>query len=192
MIKNIFSNLGNVLTGRKVDDEAEIEPTEAELKAERMKFHREQVRNGPVNFRHVTSGQVRRAQERAKAREMKRNFKREVSSYFERQRVAATVRGHLKIAGVIPFIDGHEAELHEQIVSTGWLLQRFGVEVKVDGTGTGRISFAAGDVIDGLRNALSFYNNATGSRYQFPEGYVPALVLELGDEVEDFPAEANA
>lgn len=177
---NIMSRLANVLTGKPADaEEVELSPEEqaAEEKAARIKFHREEVRNGPVKFRQVTNGQVRRAQARAQRREIQRNFKREVRSYFERQRFAATVRSHLQIVGVIPFYDRHEAPLHDQIVSTGWLLQRFGVEVVTDeGVGTGHISFREGDVLDGIRAATKFYNGATGSEFRVPADFVPAFV----------------
>lgn len=176
---NIFSNLANAITGKTTDEVIDPEVQAAEAKAARIDFHRTSVRNGPVTFRQITTGQSRRAAARAQARQIQRNFKREVRSYFERARVIAAVRGHLQIAGVIPFFDGHEAPLHDQIVSTGWLLQRFGVEVE----STGRISFREGDVISGLNAALHFFNQGTGAGYKMPEGFVPAFALAEDDEM---------
>ena len=111
----------------KAADEA-AEPTEAELKAERILFHREKVRNGPVSFRSVTNGQIRRAKERAEKREAKRNFKREVRQHLEQLRAAATLRGQLTVAGVIPTVQ--EFDLKRQVDATVWIVRRFGVSVE--------------------------------------------------------------
>jgi hypothetical protein len=168
---NIFSNLASVLTGNSADEDAPeltAEQKSAEEKKARIKFHRESVRNGPTKFRHITAGQVRRAEARAKKRQMDRNFKREVKNYFERQRLAAAIRAHLQIVGVIPFFDGREEPLEKQVVSTVWIVQRFGVEVTNDeGIGLG---------------FMSFREQATGAITRVPADFEPAMFEVVADE----------
>lgn len=174
---NIFSNLANVLTGRSADatDEApELTPEEqaAEDKKARIKWHRDNVRNGPVSFRSISAGQQRRALVRAQKREIDRNFKREVRSYFDRQRVAATLRPHLQTIGLIPFVDGHTATPHEQLVSTAWIAQRYGTELlDEEGRGTGNVSFADEDVLLAIQTATKFYATATGHEVRVPADF---------------------
>lgn len=175
---NIFSSLASVLTGRKVDEDLDVGPTEAELRAERIKFHRERVRNGPVKFTQFTAGQIRRAEARAAKRNVERNFKASVRNHFETQRAGAYLRPHLQTIGLLPFIDLHEAPLDKQITSTAWIVQRYGVEVVNDGRGTGHASFRRGDVMDAIRNAVRFYEVATGFKIAIPSDFEPAIVLD--------------
>ena len=175
---NIFSNLPFF---NKPADESEAELTKdeiaAEEKADRIAFHRTHVRNGPTSFKYLSAGQQRRARVRAEQREVKKNYRREVKNYFERQRLGASVRAHLQIAGVIPFIDGSEAPVHDQIASTGWLVQRFGTEVEVDGQGTGHVSYREADVVDAMRRAAQFVGAAFGYTPPVPADFVPAISL---------------
>lgn len=181
---NLFSklNFGKAHEDAQAILNADPEELRAADKAERIKFHREKVRNGPVNWKIPTNGQIRRAERRAAEAHTRKAFKGEVRSYFERQRVASFLRPHLQNVGLIAFYDGHEAPKFDQIVSTAWIVQRYGVEVTVDGVGTGHVSFKKGDIIDALKNAARFYQSATGLIIQIPADFEPAAAG--GDVIE--------
>lgn len=165
---NIFSHLSDKLLGSKADEAPELtkEEQEAQAKAERIEFHRTQVRNGPTTFRYLSAGQQRRAKERAEKSAIRKNFKREVRSYHERQRVAAILRPHLQTLGLIPTATGRTFTEHEQMVSTGWIVQRYGRELE-DGT----MSFRLEDVILAVKTAGQFYESATGFRIAIPADF---------------------
>lgn len=175
---NILSKLMPFLN-KPEESEDSLTPEEiaAQEKRERIAFHREKVRNGPVSFKYQTAGQQRRAVERAKQREAKKGYRREVKNYFDRRQVAAILRPHLQAVGLIPFIDGHEAPLGDQITSTAWIVQRYGTEVAVDGVGTGHVSFRHSDVLDALRSAARFYQVATGLVVNVPSDFEPAISI---------------
>jgi hypothetical protein len=182
---NIFSQLASVIKGgvtEVADEDLTPEEAEAAAKKARIAFHRDSVRNGPVKFRYMTNGQVRRAEERARKRNAKKAFRGEVRSHFEKLRIAAGLRGHLQAVGLIPFVDGHEATLEDQVTSTAWIQQRYGVEVTNDGVGTGHVSFRRGDILDGLKNAARFYESATGLIVRVPADFEPAIYVDEAAE----------
>lgn len=151
----------------------------AEEKAERIRFHREKVRNGPINFTSFTNGQIRRAKTRAAARDQRKSYRADVKNYFERRSLAALVRAHLQTVGIIQFLDGREAPLRSQVASTIWLARRFGVEVVNDeGVGAGYVSFRSGDLVDAMREAAKFYGTVTGFTPTVAKDFEPAIVLD--------------
>lgn len=168
---NIFSRLP-FLDGSK----DEVEP-QTDTKAERIAFHRQKVRNGPVKFKEMTSGQIRRAEQRQAKRRQKKAYRAEVRNHLEKQQLASRVRGHLQRAGYLPYHDGHEAGVREQIVSTQWIVQRFGQEVEVEGKRTGRVSWREADVVDAFLRAAQFYGSATGYELPRRRDFVPAISL---------------
>ena len=165
---NIFSHLSDKVFDSKAGDEPELSPEEreAQAKAERIEWHRTQVRNGPVSFRSISAGQQRRAKGRAEKSAIRKNFKREVKGYHERQRVAAILRPHLQALGLVPTATGREFTEHEQIASTGWIVQRYGTELE-DGT----MSFRLEDVILAVKTAGQLYESATGFRIAMPADF---------------------
>ena len=163
---NIFSHLPFFNKADDAEPELSPEEQEAQAKAERIEFHRTQVRNGPVSFRSISAGQQRRARERAEKSAIRKNFKREVKQYHERQMVAAVLRPHLQTLGLIPTATGRVFTEHEQIVSTGWIVQRYGTELE-DGT----MSFRLEDVILAIKTAGQFYESATGYRIAIPADF---------------------
>lgn len=164
---NIFSKLP--FLGKVDDTETELTPEEqeAQAKAERIEFHRTQVRNGPVSFRSISAGQQRRAQQRAEKSAIRKNFKREVKQYHDRQHVAMILRPHLQALSLVPTATGRVFTEHEEYVSTGWIVQRYGVEVE----GAGRMSFALEDVLTAIRTAAAFYESATGYVITIPADF---------------------
>lgn len=161
MIKNLFSQL----PGLKSDDAEHIaEVDEAQAKADRIAFHRTHVRNGPANFKTQTNGQAKRARVRALARETKKARRAQVRNYLQTQRLAATVRGQLQLAGVLPYADGRTPDPVRQVKAVVWIVQRFGPD---------EVSFKSAAVIDALNSALKFYSQATGHLgLSIPVGYV--------------------
>ena len=179
---NIFSKLASALTGGETEAP---EPTEAELKKERIEFHARSVRNGPVSFKMPTNGQIRRAEARAARNRQRKTYRAEVKNYHEKQRIAMVLRGQLKLIGAIPYLDPRDIPLATQIQATAWIVQRYGVEVtNDDGVGIGHVSFRRGDIIDAIRNAMKFYTSATGHLITLPADFEPAISLDEGDLVE--------
>jgi len=181
---NIFSHLPGL--GKKVtprDDVVELTDEEqaAQAKAERIEIHRTQVRNGPAKWSHVTSGQIRRAAKRAQDREVRKNFKREVNEYLMKQRVAATLRPHLQVLGLVSTYDNRVFSLHDEVVSTGWITQRYGRETEVDGVKTGHVSFLHEDVLAAIKAAAQFYESATGYRITVPADFEVAIYAEAAN-----------
>ncbi len=151
------------------EEAAEID--EAQAKRDRIKFHRDNVRNGPAKFRHVTAGQERRARTRALARQTKKARRAQIRNHHETQRLAATVRGQLLLAGVLPYADSRTPEPVAQVKAVVWIVQRFGVEAE-----DGSASLLAEDVIAALNAALKFYGQAVGlPGLRIPDGYVLPL-----------------
>ena len=156
---------------------------EAKAKADRIAFHRERVRNGPVSFKPVTAGQERRARARAVRKQMRVTRKTQVRNYFETQALGAQVRAHLQGAGVLPYVHARPLDLHQQVVSAAWLIERFGKEGE-DGT----TSYAYEDVLLALAEALRFHGQVIGDEtLQVPADYV-VPVFEEGTE----PAKVRA
>ena len=81
---------------------------------------------------------------------------------LDRQRVAATLRPHLQVLGLVPNATGRTFSLHDEVVSTGWIVQRYGRETEIDGVKTGHVSFLKDDVFAAIQAAAAFYSSATG------------------------------
>lgn len=149
----------------KSDDTEQIAEDEAQAKAERIKFHRIHVRNGPTNFKDQTNGQVKRARVRALARETKRARRIQVRNHRRTQQYAATVRGQLQLAGALPYLDGRALDPVRQVKAVAWLVQRFGAEEIPN--------YRAEYVLNSLRSALGFYSKTVGlPGLALPEDYV--------------------
>lgn len=175
---DIFKSLPGVTKSDDGERELTKDEIAAEEKAERIKFHRERVRNGPVNFKAITNGQIRRAQARAEANAAKKARRAEIRNHLEKMRFASVLRGQLAVAGAIPSVV--EYGMPRQVDATVWIVRRFGVSVdRVDGPAYA--SFKQADVVSALRNAVDFYNRATGAGFALPsEDFEPAIY-----EVED-------
>lgn len=113
-------------------EEETPEAIEKREKAERVKFHRDHVRNGPRSFGTVTSGQFRRRLGREQKARLKKARRDQVRTYFETQRKIAVIRGHLQSAGVLesglggyPDIAGNEFVANRAAHSYHWLVDNF-------------------------------------------------------------------
>lgn len=162
---NIFEKLLPKHDAEEVELSAEEQA--AQDKADRIAFHRTHVRNGPTSFKYLTAGQQRRAAARAQQSAIRKNFKREVKQYHDRQRVAAILRPHLQVLGLVPTATGRTFTEHEEIVATAWIVQRYGKQIE----GTDTVSFLLPDVISALQTAAKFYETATGYVITFPADF---------------------
>lgn len=173
---NILSTLPSIA-------EPTVELTDEELaaqeKADRIAFHRLKVAHGPAKFTFMTAGQVRRAEARARKTAQGKIWRKQVRDHFTNKRTASFVRAHLQKIGLVPFVDGRETSLQDQILSTAWIAQRFGVEVKtLSGEGTGRVSFRVDDIRTALKGACEFMRHVTGETISVPEDFQPAIYAE--------------
>lgn len=175
---DMLKNLGQTITGKADDSDLTPEEIAANEKAARIDFHRTSVRNGPVSFKTITAGQERRARQRTLAKVQRKNFRAEVRAHFKNLRLASIIRPHLQGVGLIAYVDGHEPDLHTQIVSTAWLNQRFGRETIIEGRPTGHVSFAQADVRDALKAAAAFYEKATGHIVRVPANFELAIYAD--------------
>jgi len=150
---NIISKLPFL---KSTDEEADS-LTEEELKAERIAFHRAKVRNGPVNFKELTTGQVRRIQIRAANGKTRKARRRQVKMYFLTQQEGAVLRGQLQAAGLVSYVHT-EIDSVKQVVATIWLTKRFG-EVDPE---TGRVPMEEKSVRAALQSALNRWESIVG------------------------------
>lgn len=121
--------IGSLLTNLVNHGSKNAEPTPEELKRERVNFHRERVRNGPAKFSTMTSGQIRRAQQRDLKARQRKQFKRTVKNHFGDRRNEAILRGQLQLAGILPLSSGeHDDRSIDQAVV--WIYDRFGEKVE--------------------------------------------------------------
>lgn len=116
--------------GRTVDKVEEaptehLERLETE-KRERVKFHRDHVRNGPAKTRRVTNGQVRRSmlrEQKTKLRKQNRNNRRD---FMRAQHDLAILRGQLTCVGAL----GTRPNKHLQRNALRGLFDGYGVLVE--------------------------------------------------------------
>ena len=128
----------------------------AEEKAERVKYHREHVRNGPARFRTITAGQQRRQAERDKAalqRKANRNHRR---NYLKKQRAVSVLRGQLQAVGVLPYRTDAQPSLASRIAAHQWIAVRFG-----ERDDHGHLVLTEGSVQKAVQTATDEYRRLT-------------------------------
>lgn len=118
---------------RQSDEPAE--KTEDELKAERIKFHRRAVRNGPVKFSSPTTGQLRRQRHRDLKAAQRKQVKQARKQHFEARRELAALRGYLQAAGMLPYADCHEVDHDTRYRALNWIVGNFADEIQTDDDG---------------------------------------------------------
>lgn len=104
----------------------ESEQTEEEAKAERIRFHREKVRNGPTTFRHITGGMIRRAKYRDLTRNARKVRRGQIRDFLASEREIAVLRGHLQAVGVLSYASDFVAPDELRLVAATALVRRFG------------------------------------------------------------------
>jgi hypothetical protein len=105
---------------------------EVEAKADRIKFHRAHVRNGPANFKEQTSGQVRRAKVRALAGRTRKAARAQRREHFAQRAEHALLRGHLQAIGVIAYETDFVPTQDARFVSARWVLNNYGGDLSGD------------------------------------------------------------
>lgn len=107
--------------------EEELAARAAEIKADRVAFHRTKVRTGPARFSSPTSGQARRQGHRDLARQTRKGRRAQVGAFLDQQRGLAVLRGHLQAIGVLAYAtEGFEVPDTVRFASARWVLTHFG------------------------------------------------------------------
>lgn len=158
MIHDMLSKLPFLKSSDEVD--TEILLSEEDLRAERIKFHRTSVRNGPVKFRPPTSGQIRREKVRALARQTKKARRNQVRAHFAQREETAILRGHLQAVGIILYRGDHQPGAGDVIASMTWIIRRFADAGRADATGGVVVTEEV--VRESLQAALNRYQYLTG------------------------------
>lgn len=144
------------LPGLKSETES-VEIDEAQAKRDRIAYHRDHVRNGPVKHRSITSGQERRARKRRLEKQTRKARKAQVRLFFAQQQEAATLRGHLQAAGVQAYVGEHVAPGEKALASIVWIVRHF-AEVE-DGT---TVEVTHDVVVQSLTSALNRWQRLVG------------------------------
>lgn len=101
------------------------------------------------------SGRARRARVRSLARDTKAARRRRSRQHFQSLTQAATLRGHLQAAGVLPYATDREPGGESALRSIIWLTQHFA-------PGEGEIQVTREVVIEALGEALRAYQALVG------------------------------
>ena len=107
-------------------ESADPEVDEAQAKKDRIAFHRERVRNGPVSFKQVTNGQIRRARLRELQGRTLKARRAQVRDFLSRSREVANLRGHLQAIGVLEYVTDYQPSEEARFRSARALVGRFG------------------------------------------------------------------
>lgn len=156
---NILSRLP--LIGKTESDEIE-EISEEQARLNRIAFHRERVRNGPVKFSPPTSGQIRREAQRALARKTKKAHRNQVQIHFATQAQASTLRGQLQAAGVLAYnTEGFVATPQQALSAIVWIVKHFADDSTA--TPEGQVVLDRGTVLQALTSCLNRYQSLNRS-----------------------------
>lgn len=118
---NFIDRIMNKIT--KTSDEPDLTPEE--LKAQRIQFHREKVRNGPANFTYWTAGQQRRAQARAAKSQHRKLNQRHRRNFKTGELDRAILRGQLQAIGALPYATDFKPTVQMSISASTWLVANF-------------------------------------------------------------------
>lgn len=173
MIHDILSKLPG-LKSDQVDD-ADVVLSEEDLKAERIAFHRQKVRNGPVKFSAPSTGQLRRERHRALNRQTKNARRRQIQAHFANKRETAVLRAHLQAAGIVLYANPDFRPAPGDVIAAfTWIISHFADEKATDSTG--RIVVTRDVVIQSLQAALNRFQHLRGEPAQTLS---PAYVLPV-------------
>lgn len=99
----------------------------ADEKKDRIEEHRSKVRNGPVRWTSITSGQMRRRRVRDAAAHSKKATRRARKSYHAAQAETATLRGQLIILKVLPSSSDFVPTMTQRLNASTWIVRKFGL-----------------------------------------------------------------
>lgn len=104
--------------------EEEIADLEAQAKADRIKFHRTHVRNGPVKFGRAPSAKQERR--RALARQTKKATRAQRREFIAKVQEHALLRGQLQAVGVIAYETDYAPSDDARFAAAKWIVQHYG------------------------------------------------------------------
>ena len=102
-ISRLMPNFGKTEEPAKELTAEELEKLEAEEKAQRIEWHRRNVRNGPRKTSYWTNGQLRRQQARDKKTHERKVNLRHRRAYVGKRHDLAALRGQLQAVGALPY-----------------------------------------------------------------------------------------
>lgn len=105
-ISRLMPNFGKTEEPAKELTAEELEKLEAEEKAQRIEWHRRNVRNGPRKTSYWTNGQLRRQQARDKKTHERKVNLRHRRAYVGKRHDLAALRGQLQALGALPYRSG--------------------------------------------------------------------------------------
>lgn len=106
--------------------EEEIADLEAQVKADRIKFHRTHVGNGPAKFRHTTAGDEKRERRTALARQTKKAQRAQRRNFIATRDEHALLRGQLQAVGVIEYETDFVPSEDARSAAAKWIVQHYG------------------------------------------------------------------
>lgn len=170
---DILSNIPTLVA----DKSPELDETsELDITHKNVKFHRDNVRNGPANFKGQSTGQIRRAKQRVLDGQTRRARRRQIKTFLEHQREASTLRGQLQAAGVVAYNSPDFTIAPRQaLASIVWIVQRY-----ADAPDGARVDVTYDVVIASLQAAMNRYEDLIGSPRSTmdPEYILPVEVSE--------------
>lgn len=113
MLNNIAAQIKSLLTG---DYLAEDQPEEK----------RNPYPNGPVTFKTMTNGQVRRMQARARRRGQQDAFKHQRKAYVSRESERAVLRGMLQCLGYVDYVVDQIPDAGRVARAQKWAKEKYG------------------------------------------------------------------
>lgn len=162
--------LSKLIPSLKHQDDVEVDIIdEAQEKKDRIAFHRTHVRNGPVKFKEPTTGQQRRAHQRALARRARKAYRQQVRTYFAAQREAAILRAKLQDCGVLAFVQrDREIPILTTYNALVWIIERY-----AEGEVGTSVEVTDATVRRALQAALDRYGDIVGvPNLRVPENFV--------------------
>jgi hypothetical protein len=89
------------------------EELEAKNKADRIAWHKANATTGPFKMSHLSAGRYASRVARSEVNEKTKMNRRRRKAFLAEQNYTATLRGHLKAAGVLPGVDGEAREAND-------------------------------------------------------------------------------
>lgn len=103
----------------------EVASDEQKAKAERIDWHRRNVRNGPVKFRQPGPSDEKRQRRLALRRQTKKAERAQRKQHFAQTREHALLRGQLQRVGVIAYETDFQPSGQDRMQAVAWLIHRF-------------------------------------------------------------------
>lgn len=112
-MNTIAAKIKSILTGEPVEEE-------------KPKAKRNPCPNGPVTFKTMTNGQVRRQAQRAKKSKQDKAFLAQRRGYIAQRAEESVLRGMLQVLGYIPYVEPTTLTLGRLMDAEKWVNEKYG------------------------------------------------------------------